>query len=106
MRSDLSPTHSRHADDLLPWLETQELYERLLGNITRNNVDAALHQQPNGGCAVPGQLFPRNLEGTLVAVPLRDEEMMAPILPLGFPLEAGLMRPCYCLLYTSDAADE
>src|SRR5262249_10313112 len=85
-RSDLSPTHSRHADDLLPWFEVQELYERLANEITCNDVDAAFHQQPNGGSAGSGQLFPRKLKITLVAVPLGDEEMVSPILPIAFPL--------------------
>jgi hypothetical protein len=40
-------------------------------------------------------VFPRKLEGTLVAVAVLfgDKEMKPPILPLGFPLEAELMRP-------------
>ena len=95
MRSDLGPADARHADDFAPRLEAQKLHKRVLHVITPNDMDAGFHQRANGGCAGPGQLFPGELEGTLVAVSLRDKEVMPPALSLSFPLEAKLMRPCH-----------
>ena len=42
---------------------------------------------------VPASFSRGKLELAFVAVSLRNEKMMPPILPLGFPLEAKLMRP-------------
>jgi hypothetical protein len=70
------------------------LYERLLDNITRDDVDAGFHQQPNRRCAVPSQLLPREFEATRRTVPLNDEEVLVPILPFGFPLKPVFSRPC------------
>src|SRR5262245_55960480 len=95
MRSDLGPPHARHADDFAPWLEVQKLHKRLSRDITPNHMDPGFHQRANGGCAGPGQLFSGELEGTLTAVSLRDKKMVPPGLPLTFPLNAELMRPCH-----------
>ena len=93
MRSDLGPPHARHADDFAPRLKAQKLHERVLHDITPDDVDAGFHQQANGGCAGPGQLFPGEFEVALISVALRDHEVMPPVLSLSFPLEAKLMRP-------------
>jgi hypothetical protein len=93
MRSKLGPPHARHADDLAPRFEAQKLQKRLLRDITPNKMDAGFHERANGGCAIPGQLFPGKLEGTLVAVSLRDKKVVPPGLPVSFPLRAKLMRP-------------
>src|SRR5262245_9999402 len=93
MAVNLEETYLRHADDFALRLEAQKAYKRFLHAIAHNNVNAGLHQQANGGCATPGQQFPREFEVTLAAVSLRDKKMVPPGLPLTFPLKAKLMRP-------------
>jgi hypothetical protein len=56
-------------------------------------MDAGFHQQLNCGCAFPSQLLPREFEAARRAVPLNDEEVLAPILPFGFPLKPVFSRP-------------
>src|SRR6516165_2791980 len=85
VRSDWSPADPRHADDFAPRLKSKKLHKRLLCDSATDDVDARLHQQANGGGAATGQPFPRKLEGTPVAVSLRNKEVMSPALSLTFP---------------------
>src|SRR5271169_810938 len=93
MRADLSPANARHADDFVLGFEVHKFRKRLCGSLTSDDVHASFHQQLNGGCAGPSQPFARKRERTLVAVSLRDNEVMSPVLLLGLPLEAIAMRP-------------
>src|SRR6516162_10839529 len=97
MAVNFEEAYLRHTDDFAPWLEAQELRERLLGHLATDSVDAGLHQQTNGGYAGPSKHFPGKLEGAFVAVSLRNAKAKPPTLPLGFPMEAKLMRPCHRL---------
>ena len=91
MRSDLSPTYPRHADDLLFRFEVQESDEPPLGTSACNNLDAGLHERLNRERAVPCQFFPWKLMWTLSAVSLSDAEMMTPILLLTLPRKPVLI---------------
>ena len=89
----LCPPHARHAYDFATRLKSKKLHKRLLRDITPDDVDAPLHQQPNGRCAGPGQRFPGKLEVALLAVAFCDQKMVPPLLFFSFPLKVELMRP-------------
>src|SRR6516165_10597287 len=93
VRADLSPTHSGHADDFASWLKAQEAYERLLGHLATDRLNAGFHHQTNGRCAGSGQVFPGKLEEALLAVSLPNAVVMPPILPVAFPRQIKFMRP-------------